>query len=90
MGIKKPKTLPKNPHSPIAVFVRMKRRDLGYTQKQFALRVGIGLMFLRDLEQGKQSVRLDKVNEVLNYFGYRAAPIPKDSEKKNDQQDQNR
>lgn len=63
-----------NPHSPIAVFVKNQRKELGYTQEQFALRVGVGLMFLRDLEQGKPSVRLDKVNEVLNYFGYEASP----------------
>jgi y4mF family transcriptional regulator len=68
------------PNSPIATFVRGKRKELGYTQEQFALRVGIGLMFLRDLEQGKQSVRLDKVNEVLNYFGYQATPLPKEND----------
>lgn len=68
------------PNSPIATFVRGKRKELGYTQEQFALRVGIGLMFLRDLEQGKPSVRLDKVNEVLNYFGYQASPSPKENE----------
>jgi y4mF family transcriptional regulator len=66
----KSKLQTKLPESPIATFVRVKRKELGYTQQQFALRVGVGLMFLRDLEQGKQSVRMDKVNEVLGFFGY--------------------
>ena len=61
---------------PIAVFVRSERKQLGYTQQEFATRVGIGLRFLKDLELGKKSVRLDKVNQVLNYFGAEASPVP--------------
>jgi hypothetical protein len=38
--------------------------------------VGVGLRFIRDLEQGKQSLQLDKVNTVLNYLGYQLGPIP--------------
>ena len=53
---------------PIAYFVREQRKKLSYSQEDFALRVGVGLRFIKDLEQGKQTVRLDKVNQVLNYF----------------------
>ena len=54
---------------PIACFVREQRKKLGYSQEDFSLRVGVGLRFIKDLEQGKKTVRLDKVNQVLNYFG---------------------
>ena len=58
----------------VASFVRARRNRLGYTQEQFAWRVGVGLSFIRDLEQGKTSVRLDKVNAVLNFLGYELGP----------------
>ena len=37
---------------------------------EFSKRVGVGLRFIRDLEQGKSSVRLDKVNQVLEFLGH--------------------
>ena len=43
-------------------------------------RAGVGLRFIRDLEQGKQSLRMDKVNEVLALFGCRLAPVPVERE----------
>ncbi|RYZ35972.1 MAG: transcriptional regulator [Sphingobacteriales bacterium] len=55
--------------SPIALFVKYQRQSAGLTQLQLAERAGVGLRFIRDLEQGKTSVRLDKVNEVLALFG---------------------
>ena len=51
---------------------------LGYSQEEFAQRVGVGLRFLKNLEQGKKSVRLDKVNQVLNYFGAQITVGPLD------------
>lgn len=65
------------PNSHIASFVREQRKALGYNQELFALRVGVGLNFIRDLEQGKISLRLDKIIEVLNFFGYELIPLPK-------------
>ncbi|TVQ73486.1 MAG: transcriptional regulator [Balneolaceae bacterium] len=56
-------------------FVKTRRRQLGLTQKELADRAGVGLRFIRDLEQGKQSVRLDKVNQVLAMFGHRTGPV---------------
>ena len=46
------------------------RRKLGLNQVEFAKRAGIGLRFLRELEQGKMSVRLDKLFLVVNFLGY--------------------
>lgn len=46
------------------------RKKSGLTQKEFARRAGVGLRFIRDLEQGKPSVRLDKVNQVLEFLGH--------------------
>lgn len=60
--------------SPVAWFVRQRRKELGYTQEEFAMRVGVGVRFLKDLEIGKPTVRMDKVNQVLNYLGFEVVP----------------
>jgi y4mF family transcriptional regulator len=60
---------------PLATFVRERRRALGYTQPQLAERAGTGLRFIRELEQGKRSLRLDKVNQVLAFFGAEMRPV---------------
>ena len=65
---------------PIANFVRAKRKLLGMTQVTLSQRIGVGLRFLKELEQGKQSLKLDKVDEVLRYFGYTIGPIPLEKE----------
>ena len=58
----------------IAVFIKKQRKSLGLTQEEFALRSGLGLRFVRDLEQGKPTVRMDKVNQALAMFGMEAVP----------------
>ena len=58
----------------IGEFVKSSRRAAGLTQKEFAMRSGLGLRFVRELEQGKESVRLDKVNIALAMFGMVAVP----------------
>lgn len=58
-----------------ASFIKNRRRSLGLTQTDLALKAGVGLRFIRELEQGKQTLRLDKVNQVLALFGYEAGPI---------------
>ncbi len=50
-------------------FVKRMRKQFGLTQIECAKKAGVGLMFLRDLEQGKQTLRMDKVNQVLQLFG---------------------
>lgn len=63
--------------NPIAEFVKTNRRKAGLTQKEFAMRSGLGLRFIRDLEQGKATVRMDKVNVALHMFGMEVGPIRK-------------
>lgn len=53
----------------ISNFIKEKRKQLGITQIELAERAGVGIRFVRELEQGKQTVRLDKVNQVLSLFG---------------------
>ena len=50
--------------------IQFLRKKADLTQIEFAKRVGVGLRFIRDLEQGKSSVRLDKVNQVLEFLGH--------------------
>ena len=66
--------------NPIAEFVKENRKAAGLTQEQFALRSGLGLRFVRELEQGKETVRMDKVNVALGMFGMEAAPARKGEE----------
>ena len=53
----------------IASFVKQRRKQLRLTQPELARRAGVGLRFVRELEQGKSNLRLDKVNQVLALFG---------------------
>lgn len=62
----------------IAEFIKTNRKAAGFTQKDFAMRSGLGLRFVRDLEQGKETVRMDKVNEALAMFGMEVVPGRKD------------
>ena len=56
-------------------FVKSRRQTLGLTQEDLALRAGVGLRFVRDLEQGKKSLRMDKVDQVLALFGHELGPV---------------
>lgn len=58
----------------IAAFIKQKRKEAGLTQEEFAIRSGLGLRFVRELEQGKETVRMDKVNQALAMFGAVAVP----------------
>lgn len=58
----------------IAEFIKRNRKMAGLTQAEFALRSGLGLRFVRELEQGKKTVRMDKVNIALAMFGMEAVP----------------
>ena len=59
--------------------VRKERKLAGLTQEQFALRSGLGLRFVRELEQGKETVRMDKVNVALGMFNAEAVPGNKEN-----------
>ena len=69
----------------IAAFIRENRKAAGLTQEEFAIRSGLGLRFVHDLEQGKETVRLDKVNQALAMFGMEAVP-GRIGQKKEDEQ----
>ena len=53
----------------INIQVKKMRKELGLNQIEFAKRAGVGLRFLRELEEGKPTIRLDKLNQVLDFLG---------------------
>jgi y4mF family transcriptional regulator len=59
----------------LSEFVKGKRNAAKLTQPELAEKAGVGLRFIRDLEQGKETVRLDKVNQVLQLFGYQVGAV---------------
>jgi len=58
-------------------FVKEKRKAVKLTQAELAEKAGVGLRFIREMEQGKETLRLDKVNQVLQLFGYEVGAVPK-------------
>jgi y4mF family transcriptional regulator len=56
-------------------FIKKKRRQANLTQPDLADKAGVGLRFVREMEQGKETLRMDKVNQVLKLFGYQLGPI---------------
>ena len=63
--------------NPIASFVKEKRKKLNLTQIDLAEKAGVGIRFIRELEQGKETLQLNKVNQVLLLFGHEAGPVKK-------------
>ncbi|MBU3679627.1 MAG: helix-turn-helix transcriptional regulator [Candidatus Kapabacteria bacterium] len=59
----------------IATFVKQRRKAVRLTQPELAEKAGVGLRFVRELEQGKETLRLDKVNQVLWLFGYEVGAV---------------
>ena len=53
----------------LSEYVKSMRKEHGLTQVDLSEKSGVGLRFVRELEQGKETLRLDKVNQVLNLFG---------------------
>lgn len=68
----------------ISAFVKEKRKKLHLTQVELAKKAGVGLRFVRDLEQGKKTLRMDRVNQVLELFGSELAPAKKSYEATDD------
>lgn len=68
------KTEIKSDLPPISLFVRNRREELGYTQEQLAFRSGLSLRFIKEFERGKKTARLDKVLELLEFFGATLEP----------------
>jgi y4mF family transcriptional regulator len=65
------------PNAELGIELKQIRKATGLSQEEFALRSGLGLHFVRNLEQGVSSLRLDKVNRAFEFFGYELAPSKK-------------
>lgn len=63
----------------LSTTVKMLRKQYNLTQEELSLKSGVGLRFVRDLEQGKETLRLDKVNQLLDFFNYEMAAIQKNN-----------
>ena len=59
----------------LSVFIKEMRKQFRLTQVDLAEKSGVGLRFVRELEQGKQTIRLDKVNQVLALFGRQVGAV---------------
>ena len=62
----------------IGNYIKEERKKAGLTQEEFAMRSGLGLRFVRELEEGKETVRMDKVKQALAMFGKVAVPGEKE------------
>jgi len=59
----------------VSSFVHQRRRKAGLTQQELADLVGVGKRFIVELERGKPTLRLDKVDLVLRAFGKQLGPV---------------
>ncbi len=59
----------------LSKYVKAMRKQYNLTQVQLSEKSGVGLRLVRELEQGKQTLRLDKVNQILNLFGSKVGVI---------------
>lgn len=64
------------PQNVLSTYVKEMRKRHHLTQIDLSEKSGVGLRFVRELEQGKPTVRLDKVNQVLALFGSECGPVP--------------
>ena len=60
----------------LSKYVKAMRKQYNLTQVELSEKSGVGLRFVRELEQGKKTLRLDKVNQVLNLFGSKVGVVP--------------
>ena len=60
--------------------VKQLRKEYGLTQEELAMKSGVGLNFVRNLEQGKPTLRMDKVNQLLDLFNYTLFAAPQTKE----------
>ena len=60
----------------LSKYVKQMRKQYGLTQVELSEKSGVGLRFVRELEQGKQTLRMDKVNQVLSLFGSELGAVP--------------
>jgi y4mF family transcriptional regulator len=60
----------------LSKYVKAMRKQYNLTQVELSEKAGVGLRLVRELEQGKQTLRLDKVNQILNLFGSEVGVVP--------------
>ena len=60
----------------LSKYVKAMRKQYNLTQVELSEKSGVGLRLVRELEQGKETLRLDKVNQILNLFGCEVGVIP--------------
>ncbi|MBQ9194606.1 MAG: helix-turn-helix transcriptional regulator [Bacteroidales bacterium] len=67
----------------LGAYIKAKRNMYGRSQVELAMRASVGVRFIKDMESGKPTLQLDKVNQVLYLFGEELAPqkINADDEK---------
>lgn len=61
--------------SNLSPFIKYYRKKHGFTQGELATKAGVGIRFIRELEQGKKTLQLDKVEQVLSLFGFELSPV---------------
>lgn len=59
----------------LSAFIKNRRKQLGLTQEEFAVKAGVALTVIRKIEQGKDNLSLSKVNQVLQMFGHTVGPV---------------
>lgn len=69
----------------LSKFIKEKRKDLRLTQVELSEKAGVGIRFVRELEGGKKTLRIDKINQVLDLFGYELGPIVTDRNTRDDE-----
>ena len=65
--------------TPLAECVKSLRKQYDLAQEDLAYKSGVSLFSVRELEQGKMSMRMDKVNQILGLFNYELVPQRKDA-----------
>lgn len=59
----------------LSEFIKQMRKQYTLTQEELSAKAGVGLRFIRDMEQGKPALRIDKINQVLSLFGFELKPV---------------
>ena len=60
----------------LSITLKQLRKEYHLTQEDMAFKAGVGLRFVREMEQGKSTLRMDKFNQVLELFNLQLGPVP--------------
>ncbi len=74
----------KKNYTQLSKHLKLRRKQTNLTQPELAIKAGVGLRFVRDLEQGKATLRMDKVNDVLRLFGEELGVVKQDRNQTDD------